>query len=148
MPRGGRSTFPWPMQRAQAAAKGFDLLLIGRLLPLGQLQRFQHSLHVVQGPAEHLDDLVHLLDCPLNCRWRCGQPVALRRWGSLSFYWDGFCYHLSGYHRLLSRLRRCLCGWRLLWGGWGPPPPAAAPPAARTSAPAAGGGGGRGPRDT
>ena len=68
MPRRKVSAFPRPVQLAQAAAKRFDLLLVGVLLPLGQLQRFQYFLHFVQGSAERLDDLVDFLDRLLNAR--------------------------------------------------------------------------------
>ena len=58
--------FPWPMQLAQAAAKSLDLLLVSDLLALGQLQRLQHFLHVIQCSAERLDDPVDLFDRLLN----------------------------------------------------------------------------------
>ena len=34
VPRRMLATFSWPMQLAEATAQGFDLLLVGRLLPL------------------------------------------------------------------------------------------------------------------
>lgn len=68
MPRRIVSAFPWPMQLVQAAAKGFDLVLVGDLLAFGQLQRFQHLLHVVQCSAERLNNLVDVLDRLLNGR--------------------------------------------------------------------------------
>jgi len=63
-----RPAIPGPIQLAKAAAECFDLLLVGDLLPLGQLERFQYFLHVIQSPAERLDDLIDLLDRLLNAR--------------------------------------------------------------------------------
>ena len=63
-----RSAFPRPVQVVQAAAKRFDFLLVGVLLAFGQLQSFQHALHVVQCPAERLNDLGDLFDRLLNGR--------------------------------------------------------------------------------
>ena len=66
MPRRMVPALPWPVQLVQAAAKRFDLLLVSSLLPLGQLERLQHFLHVVQCSAQRLDDLVDFLDGLLN----------------------------------------------------------------------------------
>jgi hypothetical protein len=63
------STFAGPVQLPQAAAKRFDLLLAGVLLPLGQFQGLQHFLHVVKRAAERLDDVVDRFDRLLNGRW-------------------------------------------------------------------------------
>ena len=68
MPRRMGSAFPWPVQLMQAAPKRFDFLLVGVLLPFGQLERFQHLLHVVQSSAKGLDDLVDLPNRLLNRR--------------------------------------------------------------------------------
>ena len=64
-----------PVQMPQAPAKGFDLLLVGGLLPLGQLQCLQHFLHFLQSPLEGLDDVVHLFDSLLDGDGRCRLPI-------------------------------------------------------------------------
>jgi hypothetical protein len=69
VPRGRLAAFAWPVQLPQAAAKRFDLLLVGVLLPLGQFQCLQHFLHLVQGGPEGLDDVVDFFDRLLNGRW-------------------------------------------------------------------------------
>jgi hypothetical protein len=56
------SGFAGPVQLPQAAAKGFNLLLVRVLLPLGQLQGLQHFFHLFQGTAEGLDDVVDLFN--------------------------------------------------------------------------------------
>ena len=70
------SAFPGRMQMAQTAAEGLDLLLVGGLLPLGQLQSLQHFIHVLQGSAEGLDNMAHLFDSLLDCSGRCRLPLA------------------------------------------------------------------------
>jgi len=61
------SAFPGSVQVTQAAAKGFDLLLVRELLPLGQLQGLEHFFHVFERGAEGLDDTIDLFDGLLNC---------------------------------------------------------------------------------
>ena len=85
MPRWMRAALWWPVQLPQAAAQGFDFLLIGRLLPLGQFEGFQHFLHVVQGAAERLDDVVDLFDRFLDSHGLRGLPLPDWRWGGLPF---------------------------------------------------------------
>ena len=58
--------FSGPVQLAQAAAKRFDLLLVGSLLPLGQLEGLKDCFHIVEGGAERLDDLIDFFDCLRN----------------------------------------------------------------------------------
>jgi hypothetical protein len=58
-----------PVQMAQAAPKRFDFLLVSDLLPLGQLQGLQHFIHLFQGAAEGLNDMVDLLDGLLDSHW-------------------------------------------------------------------------------
>jgi hypothetical protein len=66
VPRRVRAAFSGLMQLAQAAAKRFDLLLVGGLLPLGQLEGLKHGFHIVEGGAERLDDLIDFFDCLRN----------------------------------------------------------------------------------
>ena len=73
------SALPGAMQLAQAAAERLDLLLIRVLLPLGQFQRLQHFLHIIECSPERLDDLGDLFDGVLNGRRGCGVP--LPGWG-------------------------------------------------------------------
>jgi|GEM_PF-3121673 len=47
---------------AQAAAKGFNFLFVGGLLPFGEFQGLQHILHIAECTAEGLDDLVDVFD--------------------------------------------------------------------------------------
>jgi hypothetical protein len=135
MPRRMVSALPGPVQLVQAAAQGFDLLLVGVLLSLGQFERFEHFIHVVEGSAECLDDLVDLFDRLLNARRRRGLPFSGWRRGSFSFYRGGFSNRLSQFP---SRLRRFGCGFggggRQLGRRLGAPPPAASTPATGTPA--------------
>ena len=80
MPRQMVSAFPRPVQLAQAAAKRFELLLVGGLLPLGQFQRFQHFFHAPERSLKRLDDVVDLLDRLLNGGGCRGLPIAGSRW--------------------------------------------------------------------
>ncbi len=54
------------VQVAQAPAKGFDLLFVRELLPLGQLQSLEHLFHVFERGAEVLDDMIDLFDGSLD----------------------------------------------------------------------------------
>ena len=95
--------FAGPVELPQAAAEGFDLLLIGVLLPLGQFQRFQYLLHVVQGVAERVNNVIDLLNGLLNA----GQSG--RRWLPTGGWDDGFLFdgrRFSGGLCLLGGLRR------------------------------------------
>ncbi len=97
MPRRMWAAFSWPVQLPQAAAQGFDFLLVGCLLPLGQFEGFQHFLHVVQGASERLDDMVDFLDRFLDSHWLRGLPLPDWWRGSLPFDRDSFG---NGLHRL------------------------------------------------
>ena len=135
MPLRMRPAIPRLVQLAQAAAKCFDLLLVGNLLSLGQLERFQYFFHVIQRPTERLDDLVDLLDRLLNARQGRRLPVPERRWGSFFFHWGNLFIHLSRFHSRSSRFRRRFG----VWGWWlghrrGPAPPATSVSAAGSSA--------------
>ena len=60
------SAFARTVQVAQASAKGFDLLLVRELLPLGQLQSLEHLFHVFERGAEGFDDMIDFFNGPLN----------------------------------------------------------------------------------
>ena len=77
------------VELAQRAAQGLDLVLVGVLLTLGQFERFQHALHLVEGFPQGLDDLRYLFDGLLDgsrfCRTTFAGSVNFgfgrRRWG-------------------------------------------------------------------
>jgi hypothetical protein len=122
------SAFLWPVQMVQAAAKRFDLPLVGVLLPLGQFERFQYFLHVLQCFPEGLDNLVDLFDGLLNGGWP-RQVWRPDRWrGSLPFGRGRFGNRLSWFRYL------CRAGGWLLGGRLRPAPPATPAPAAGASA--------------
>jgi hypothetical protein len=103
------SAFARPVQVAQAPAKGFDLLLVRELLPLGQLQGFEHLFHILEGGAEGFDDMADLFNGPLDGSGRRGPRLA-RGWRG-SFPLDS-CRNLPldwcGFRDRRSQLGRCL----------------------------------------
>ena len=94
-----------PMQLAQTTAQGFDFLLVSILLPLGQFQGLEHSLHVVQRASEFIDDLVNLFDGLLNGHW--GPRLRLTGWrpGNLPWLAHG---RRGSLRRFAHRRRRSL----------------------------------------
>jgi hypothetical protein len=54
--------FARPVQLPQRALETLNLALIIDLLPLGEFERFEHFLHLIERVLEFLDDSVHLLD--------------------------------------------------------------------------------------
>ena len=132
-----RAAFWGPVQLAQAAAEGFDLVFVGNLLALGQLERLQHVLHVVQGAAERLDDVVDLLDGFLDRHRLRGSrlpdghrlfrsrfaesPWFFRAWFPDCHRWFGarfpkgrrgsFAFERGAFGNRLNRLSRFFCGW-------------------------------------
>jgi len=50
------------MQLPQRALKTLNLALVINLLPLRQLQCFQHFLHFIERMLQFLDDSIHLID--------------------------------------------------------------------------------------
>ena len=139
-----------PVELAQTPAKGFDLLLVRGLLPLGQLEGFQHRVHIVQRGAERLNDMVDLFDGLRNGHWSLGlrlagwwresfPRLAHPGWGSLpdlvrwrrSNFLVGRDGLGTGWHRLGCPFTR---GERLLAEGTGCSPPAASAPTPTASA--------------
>jgi hypothetical protein len=51
---------------AKCTPQRLDFPFVGVLLPLGNLERFQDFLHVIQGFAQGLDDSIDLIDGLLN----------------------------------------------------------------------------------
>ncbi len=66
---GTLSLFPWPSHLAQSTAKGFNFLVVGNFLALGQFQRLKHFLHVFEAFSEALHNLVDLFYRFLKRRW-------------------------------------------------------------------------------
>jgi hypothetical protein len=66
VPRRMLSAFPRAVELVQAATKRFDFVLVHDLLTLGQFQRLQHFLHVLQCSPKRLDNAVDLFDRLLN----------------------------------------------------------------------------------
>jgi hypothetical protein len=95
-----RRAFSGPVQLPQAAAKRFDLLLVGVLLPLGQFQCLQHFLHLVQGGPEGLDDVVDFFDGLFNRRRWGGLWLAGWQRGNLRFDRERFGNGLNRFSRL------------------------------------------------
>ena len=107
-----RATFSWPVQLPQAAAQGFDLLLVGYLLPLGQFEGFEHCLHLVQRGSKHLDDVVDLFDRFLDSHRLCGSQLPgwwWQRLPRLTHWRSGSCPQLT--HRGQGSIPR-LVRWR------------------------------------
>lgn len=155
VPRRMRAALSGSVQLAQAATKRFDFLLVRGLLPLGQLEGLKHCLHIVEGGAERLDDLIDLFDCLRNddgspglgfAGWWRERFPELTHWRPGSFPrlvhlgWRGLPHFLhwrrssrllgrdgfrTGLHRLGCPCRRCE---RYLDRGAGASPPAASVP--------------------
>ena len=62
------SAFARPVELPQAPAQGFDLLLVGVFLALGQLKCLEDLLHVVQRVPQRVDDVIDLFNRPLHRR--------------------------------------------------------------------------------
>jgi hypothetical protein len=58
------------VELAQGATEGLDLVFVGILLALGQLEGLEHFLHLVECLAQGLEGLIDLLDGPLDGRRR------------------------------------------------------------------------------
>ena len=57
---------PRAVHMAKCTPQRLDFPFVGVLLPLGNLERFQDFLHVIQGFAQGLDDSIDLIDGLLN----------------------------------------------------------------------------------
>ena len=104
------------MQLAQAPAQGFDLVLVGILLPLGQLQELKDFVHILERVAEGSDDARHLIDGLLDAGRRGGLSFVRGTGGHFPFErcrldgpFEGFGSFLGGrglVQRFLHRRRR------------------------------------------
>ena len=126
------SVFPGPVELAEAAAEGLDLVLVGVLLALSQFNGFEDFLHVVERGAKGLDAVVDLLDGVGDGGWGGGLKVASWRRGR------SFACGRGGRFDRLTRLGEFLgrCA-RRRGGGQGCSPPTA--PMAATAASATAG---------
>ena len=66
LPGIARSALPWTIQLPKRTAQGFNLLLVGVLLALGQFKRLQQFFHVLERGLQSLDDFVYIPDSFLN----------------------------------------------------------------------------------
>ena len=57
------------VEMAKRALQILNLALVINFLPLGQFERFEDFLHIIECSFEFFDDPVHLIDCVGN-RWR------------------------------------------------------------------------------
>jgi hypothetical protein len=128
-----RAFFSRAVQSSQGAFQFVNLALVVNLLPLGQLQRFQHIFHFVEGMFQFLDDLVDLFDglgnggnfraaLALGLRFRSRSGLRLN-WSALnSLSGRGRCGRFNLFKILSSRFgvfdRPTLCGGNFGRVGW------------------------------
>ena len=61
------------LQLAQQPAEGINLVLVGKLLPLGVFHQLQHLVHALRSLFQGFDDGHHLVDGLADrCRFRPG----------------------------------------------------------------------------
>lgn len=68
-------------EMAQGLAKGLHFGFVGVLLALGQFQRFQDTLHLIEGLAERFNDVIDFTDSLLNRGCRGWFPLGRFRSG-------------------------------------------------------------------
>jgi hypothetical protein len=105
------------VQLAQGAAQGLDLVFIGILLPLGEFERLQDFLHVVERMAQGLEDAVDLFNGAFDGGGRGRARLPGRRRGMGSALEGGKPVNRFGRCFGLSRRRRLRLGGCLGLGG-------------------------------
>ena len=85
-----RPALPRALQLTQGPPQRFDFLIVHALLALGQLQTFQHFVHVIECFPERVDDLVNLFDRLLNRRRRRRTPLGAGPVRNVPFDGTGF----------------------------------------------------------
>jgi hypothetical protein len=68
------SSLAGAVELAQGASEGLDLVFVGILLPLGQFERLEDFLHLVERLPQSLENLIDLFDGLSDCR----RPSRLR----------------------------------------------------------------------
>ena len=99
------AAIPGPVQLMERTAQRFDFVLILNFLPLGELQRFEHFVHLIQHAFEFgnhdvdfFNGFAHRRNLVLGCRpWRVfGGTFTFRGSGN----WRGaFAWRLNGLAR-------------------------------------------------
>lgn len=75
-----------PLKAAQLLVEGFDLALVGRLLPFRFLEQFEQFVELIEGFAQGTDDIHHLVDGLANGGRLGGAEWARRRrWRRVTF---------------------------------------------------------------